>query len=345
MKDISRKKFLRVCGSIVAGGAVAGVSGLMVNRNMSFPATAKAVVGDFASPYKRVASFTVAAAVEGFDLFDGKLYVAADHSISVYNPSGTLLNNFPTGETVRDIVVNAEGVYLLHPTAVAVYSLEGNLLRTWEACSELSDYCSMAVSEGAVFVTDRANKNICKYTSEGGFVRFIDSPNRFIIPSLTFGIECIDGVVYCSNSGRHQVETYTLEGEYLGCFGKPGGAPGLFTGCCNPVHLAYTAGGDLITSEKGDPRISCYSRDGAFRSILLDSRMMGGGHVAYDVKVHNDRLFIAGKDIVSVFRYDPAPAAQTGACGGCGVACLLAPPSPPKGGDVRYTKGGDVKSL
>ncbi|MCQ5183050.1 hypothetical protein NE573_23790, partial [Parabacteroides distasonis] len=99
--------------------------------------------------------------------------------------------------------------YLLYPTRVEVYHLEGGWIRDWEACSEESDYCSLTVLSGNVFVTDAANKNICMYTIEGGIVKFIQSPSGFIVPSYSFGITNIDGVVYCSNPGRHLVESYS----------------------------------------------------------------------------------------------------------------------------------------
>ncbi|GHT55608.1 hypothetical protein FACS189446_7130 [Bacteroidia bacterium] len=326
--DISRKKFLRTCGSILAGGTVVGVSGVLLNKSHSEGAGISsgdlrpAENGAFTSPYRQIASFATPGIVEGFELHNDQLYVVASNLVSVFDHAGKLLRRFSSGETIRDIAVNDNGIYILYTTKIKVFSHEGELQREWEACSELSGYCSMVLAEDYVFVTDVVNKNICKYTKEGGFVQFINSPNGFVIPSYTFAIEYIDGVLYCSNSGRHQVESYTLDGEYLGTFGKAGGAPGLFTGCCNPVYLTYTANGEIITSEKGDPRISCYGSDGQFRNILLDSKLLGGGNSAYDVKVQKDKIFIAGKNKVSVFRYDESLAANDG-CPGCGIDCPL----------------------
>ncbi|KAA6348249.1 hypothetical protein EZS27_004317 [termite gut metagenome] len=329
MKEISRKKFLRVCGTIVAGGALAGVSGVLIDRNRQASISSGKGLRlveekPFVSPYRLVSSFTSAEAISGFAQYEDRLYVATFKAILVFDTKGRLLHQFPAGEEeVRDIAVNEKGVYLLHPASISVYTHEGEPTRGWEACSELSNYCSFALTPGFVFVTDVDNKNICKYSDEGNFVKFISSPNGFIIPSLTFGIEYINGVLYCSNSGRHQVETYTLDGEYLGSFGKPGGAPGLFTGCCNPVYLSYTSNGDVITSEKGDPRISCYGSDGSFRSLLLDSKMLGGGNAAYDVKVWKNKMFVSGKNMISIYQYDTELAANAGTCGGCGIDCPL----------------------
>jgi len=336
MGDLSRKKFLRTVGSIVAGGTVAGVSGVMLKKGiaLSSPAPSSSTAGGapgferdgFVSPYKQIATFAAQGDIRAFAEYEGRLYVAAANAVSVTDDYGKLLHRFATGEeAVRDMAVRAEGVYLLHPSGVQVFTHAGAPVREWGACSELSDYCSLVPAEGFVFVTDRENKNICQYTVEGRFVRFINSPERFIIPSLTFGIEYVNNRLYCSNSGRHRVETYTLEGEYLGAFGRPGGAPGAFCGCCNPVHLACTPTGEVLTSEKGDPRISCYGGDGTFRGLLLDSRALGGGHAAYEVKVVGDRLFVAGKDRVSVYRYD-GMLASVSACAGCAMDCVLLRP-------------------
>ncbi|MDR0815262.1 MAG: hypothetical protein LBN37_05880, partial [Bacteroidales bacterium] len=137
-----------------------------------------------------------------------------------------------------------------------------------------------------------------------------------------FGIEYANGLLYCSNSGRHQIETYTLNGEYKGKFGSAGGGPGAFCGCCNPVYLTCTPTGEIITCEKGNPRVSCYGADGKFRSILLDSRTLGGGYAAYEAKVAGDRIFAAGRDIITVYSYDKQLAAA-GDCAGCAVDCGL----------------------
>lgn len=319
---ISRKEFFQLCGSILAGGSILGVSALLLtkrgNPNLVEVGTASSRETTGTSPYRQVSAFTVPDPIEAFELYDDKLIAATAGQLYIYAQDGTLLNNFIIGSHLRDIAVANGLIYLLFPTRIEVYNEKGEPVRNWEACSDESDYCSFAVTPEAVFVTDTAAKNICQYTLEGGFRRFIQSPNRFIIPSYSFDITYADGVIYCSNSGRHQIESYTIDGEYIAAFGQAGTEAGMFCGCCNPAHLAYTASGELITSEKGNPRISCYSPDGEFRSVLLDSKALGGGNVAYDVKVQDDKLFIAGKNKISTFRYDNTLAAKT-ACSVCGV--------------------------
>ncbi len=331
-QKISRKKFLRICGSFIAGGSIAGISGVLLSRRFAIPDASlnKTIRGNvaglhkdsFSSPYKLVSSFSVPDQIEAFELAGDNIIVAASNNIFVYDRTGRLINNFAVASNLRDITTDEKNMYLLFPARIEVYNLEGEWLRDWEACSDQSDYCSMAIAPGFLFVTDAANKNVCQYTTEGNFIRFIQSPDDFIIPSYSFGITYVDGTVYCSNPGRHRVEKYTPKGEYIGSFGKAGGATGMFCGCCNPVHLAYTSTGEIVTSEKGNPRISCYSPDGEFRSILLDNKTLGGGNIAYDIKIQNDKIFVTGKNRVSTYQYDKELAAST-ACSACGVDCPL----------------------
>jgi len=327
-QNISRKKFLQTCGSLIAGGGILGVGGVLVHKKIvpskdtpvgNIPISSEV---NSSSPYKLVSSFSTPDKIEGFELYGDKLIVATSNNILIYDRMGALLNNFAANSNLRDIAVENELIYLLFPNRIEVYNEHGEQLREWEACSEQADYCSFTTAGGAVFVTDAANKNICKYTNEGDFVKFIQSPNRFIIPSYTFGITHVDGTIYCSNSGRHLVESYTLDGDYIGSFGKAGGATGMFCGCCNPVHLTHTSTGEIITSEKGNPRISCYSSDGTFRSLLLDRNTLGGGNTAYEIKIHEDKLFVAGKNLISTFQYDKILATKT-TCSDCGVNCPL----------------------
>lgn len=256
----------------------------------------------FSSRYTQVSSFDLPQEINRFELHEDKLYISAGQSIYICDTAGNQLVSFTVRPDVRDITVDAERIYVLYPTLIEVYLANGTLVHEWEACSELSDYCSLALAGDFVFVTDAENKNICQYTIEGNFVRFIKSPRDFIIPSYSFDIESRNDTVYCVNSGRHLVESYTLDGKFIAAFGGPGGEPGFFAGCCNPAYITFTPQGELIASEKGNPRVSSFERNGTFREILLNSRLLGGGNKAYEVRTDGSRLFAAGKKTILVFK-------------------------------------------
>ncbi len=260
----------------------------------------------FASPYTKASAFELPEKIICFELYGDRLYIVSGRHMYVYNVAGEQLSRFPVASDVRDITLDKESVYVLYPTRIEVYSLEGGLVHQWEACSELSDYCSLTAVSGYVFVTDVANKNICQYTEEGNFVRFIQSPREFLIPSYSFDIDHRNDTVYCVNAGRHLIETYTLDGRFIAAFGGPGGKEGFFAGCCNPSYITFMPDGKLLTSEKGNPRISTYGHDGRFDRMLLNGRGLGGGTDAYGVKASGDTLFVSGEQTLSAFRYQPA---------------------------------------
>ncbi|MDR0972586.1 MAG: hypothetical protein LBM61_01195 [Prevotellaceae bacterium] len=341
-QKMPRRKFLQVGGSVLAGGTIVGLAGMLFHKRLvvqDVPYGANIVTPQPdipTSPYRRVTSIEIPEEISTFELAENKLVAATAQTVYVYNETGELERKFSRfeneisyednrisyGENLRGTAYLNGSLYLLFPTHIEVYTIDGRKLREWVACDEQSDYCEIAVAPDGVFVTDAANKNIHKYTLDGTFVKFIQSPDGFVIPSYSFGITYSDGVLYCSNSGRHRVEKYTTDGEYLGSFGEAGAGVGRFCGCCNPVHLSHTATGDIITSEKGIPRISCYSPDGRFQSLLLDTKVLGGGHTAYGVKVKGDKLFVAGANRIDTYRYDQTAVAQT-ACAACVVNCPL----------------------
>lgn len=285
--------------------------------------------GKFVSPYRRISGFVVPAKVSAMDVSGGSIYIATSDSILVYGMSGELQTQYPVHEDVRDIALYADNVYVLFDTRVEVYDRQGEMLQHIDACSVNSNYCSLAVCGDGIFITDIANKNICKYNLDGTLAGFIQSPKGFVVPSFCFSITYVpatvpggEGTICCVNPGRHLVETYSTDGEFLSSFGKAGAGKGAFSGCCNPAIITPANNGELLTSEKGIPRISCYSDKGRFRSVLLDSKALGGGNSAYDVKVMKDKLIVVGGDKVSVFMYDSRMSQNT-KCGQCTKDCPL----------------------
>ena len=333
-KKINRKQFLRMGGSILAGGAIAGVSGKLLRdmfRNpevVFFDADGEGYAIEDpdtgVSPYRRLLSVRAPGEVEAFDVQDGRMVVAGEGMLSVFDAAGRVTDSFAVGPDVRDLCVRDGEIHVLYPARIEVFAPSGETLRAWDACSDNADYCALAVTEDSVFATDVFAKNICQYRRDGTLVRFIDSPDGFVIPSYTFAVAAAeDGGIFCSNPGRHRIEHYSSDGKFLGAFGQAGTQPGSFSGCCNPVHLTLSPAGEIITSEKGIPRICCYSPRGEFRSTLLNRKALGGGYDAYEARIAADgRILVAGKAGLAVYQYDSAlaQAGTSSACALCAVA-------------------------
>ena len=332
--NMSRRRFLQVGGSIMLGAAFAGVMGRSLWKMLTNPADifydgkeAKRMKDElervqFVSPYRRTFGFVVPDEITALELIGDQIVVGTSNNIYRYGINGELQGNFSVRSGLRDVAVYNDKLYLLFPSRIEVYDRQGEAIKEWEACSDDADYCQLTVLKEGVFVTDAAAKNICQYKPDGTLARFIKSPNGFVVPSYSFGITNFNGHVFCSNPGRHIVEQYTVNGEYVASFGKSGMGAGEFSGCCNPVQIIATAKGELLTSEKGLPRISCYGSDGTFHSILLDDKALGGGHSAYDMRMLGDKLIVAGGNKISVFQYDARRSAQT-LCGTCTIECPL----------------------
>jgi hypothetical protein len=287
---------------------VAGFVGYMivsVNSGTVEYSGAETEAADFVSPCTLEATGALPGGVRRMRLSGDRIYVASSDSVFAFGRDDMVcLNRFYAGENMADIAVDngKEEIYALYGAEIRVFTRNGQLIREWEACGDNALYASIALSDDYAFVTDAENKNICQYAKDGNFIRFINSPRGFVIPSYSFDIENFRDTIYCVNSGRHLVESYTVDGKFIGSFGIPGSKPGTFSGCCNPARITFDAGGQLLTSEKGNPRVCLFERSGRFVRMLLNSKMLGGGHDACEIQAENGKIYVAGQEKINVYK-------------------------------------------
>lgn len=233
----------------------------------------------------------------------GVAYVVAGEYLYRVDPAGLPHRLAAVGSGVRSLARSGEELYLLYPARIEVRATGGSLLREWEACSDDADYCAIALSERAAYVTDATHKHICQYTLTGGLVRLITPPDGFVVPSYAFDVAWHRETLYCINPGRHRVERYTADGKYLGAFGIPGRETGAFSGCCNPVYIALTPEGEVLTSEKGVPRVVSFGSEGAPNGLLFTPKMLGGGNGARRIAALEEGVAVAGGRTLTRYRY------------------------------------------
>ncbi|MCW3785267.1 hypothetical protein [Plebeiibacterium sediminum] len=258
-------------------------------------------VNTFISYYSKVNTIELEDTIEAFAVLNKDIFVLHNDNILKYNSKGIKELSFKTKPEVRDIHLYDNKIFVLYSKMIEVYSLKGDSVFGWNACSDLSDYCAFTIVENFVFVTDASNKNICQYTTDGNFVQFINSPHDFITPSHAFDITHKNDTIYCVNPGRHLIESYTLKGRFIASFGGPGTEAGFFAGCCNPAYISFNSKGDLYTSEKGSPRI-CRYKNGKFQEVVLNPRLLGGGYHAYEIKNIDNTLWVANHNKIDVYR-------------------------------------------
>lgn len=255
----------------------------------------------FVSSIEKVKTLEFPFEITHFELVRDTIFLTSSQTVFIYHPNGEKIRQFQIQAGCNDIAVDKGRLFVLYPTFVAVYTTAGDSLDRWEACSEQSDYCALTLTSDFAFVTDVQNKNICQYTRDGNFVRFIFSPHGFLIPSYSFDISNHNDTVYAVNSGRHLIESYTREGSFIASFGGSGTESGFFAGCCNPAFISIGENGEFFTSEKGNPRVSIFSKNGEFGQVLLNNQLLGGGYEAYRIDVDSNHLFVCNKKLINIY--------------------------------------------
>jgi len=89
--------------------------------------------------------------------------------------------------------------------------------------------------------------------------------------------------------------------NFISSFGASIADGGYFAGCCNPAYLSFTSDGALITSEKGIPRVSSFSRNGVLNAALLNGKMLKSSNKACEIKAEANKLFAASKNKILIF--------------------------------------------
>jgi hypothetical protein len=143
-----------------------------------------------------------------------------------------------------------------------------------------------------ILVADAAARIIRRYDAKGAQLGLIGTANKtgsFMLPNkwLDFDVDA-KGVVRATDTGRHQVSAWGLDGSRLGAFGKFGMQnPEDFVGCCNPVNVALTPDGKVVTGEKMVARVKVYSPEGKLLTII--------GPENFDAKCVNIHLAVDSK--------------------------------------------------
>ncbi|MFQ5512630.1 MAG: FlgD immunoglobulin-like domain containing protein [Candidatus Krumholzibacteriia bacterium] len=128
--------------------------------------------------------------------------------------------------------------------------------------------------DGSVYVADRNNARIQKFTGEGTFVTTWGTPGsgdgQFDFP---FGVAADDsGFVYVAERNNNRIQKFTGDGTFVLKWGTAGVGPGEFS---FPVGVAVGPSGDVYVADSFNHRIQRFTSSGVFlrewgRSGTLD---------------------------------------------------------------------------
>jgi len=166
-------------------------------------------------------------------------------------------------------------VFVAAQDNLQIYSLDGDLLNTWDLPGEKTLITAIAFKDSIVYAADAGNRKVIRLNYNGEVFDSFDGTGRlegnygFVLPSPYFDMVVDpDNELWVVNSGLLKVENYTSDGSVRAFWGKPSFDIEGFTGCCNPAHLAVMEDGSFVTSEKGLPRIKVYRPSGELDGVV-----------------------------------------------------------------------------
>jgi hypothetical protein len=235
---------------------------------------------------------------------DDRVYIAAGDAVCVLDRDGVRIKEIPCSGVVRCVAVAADGLlYAGVGDHVEVLDANGKRVAIWEAPTRQTWITGLAVGENEVFAADSSHRVVLRYDTSGKLVGRIGERNKdrnvpgLIVPSPYLDVKLApDGLLRVNNTGRHQVEAYTANGDLEFSWGKPSAGIEGFCGCCNPIGLALLPDGRCVTCEKGLPRVKVYSPRGEFECVVAGAEVFPANARTGSLKTRSDGL-LGGLDV------------------------------------------------
>ena len=199
-----------------------------------------------------------------------------DGEIRVFASDGSLLRRWRIADTAECVGVGPDGrVYLGGAGRIDIYERDGRTAGgfTFGKAGDPPAVSAIKVFKTDILVADASARIIRRFDASGRQLGLIGDQNKtktFILPNGRLDVD-VDGagVVRATDTGRHQVSAWALDGTPLGRFGKFGMSdPADFVGCCNPVNVATTPDGKVVTAEKMVARVKVFEPDGRLLAVI-----------------------------------------------------------------------------
>ncbi len=244
----------------------------------------------------------------GIAFFDHRLLVTGDHNLQIIGMQGNLLVDVILPSAPLSVAANQEYIFAGTRNSVLQLDFAGNIVSEWKDFSENSLISSIATYENKVFIADAGRRRVYRFNLRGekeiefeGKVSD-DVLHGFIVPSGCFDLAINEfGDLWVVNPGKHALENYTFDGYLRGYWTATFSDVKGFTGCCNPAHIAFLPGGNMITSEKGILRLKEYKPSGEFVGVVAAPlKFIEEGKVPDIATDHDGRVYACDPDKRSI---------------------------------------------
>ncbi len=206
----------------------------------------------------------------------GVIHALGDGDVRVFAANGGVARAWKAPQQAACLTVAPDGRVLVGaPGRVEIYGAAGNRVGGFAVgeSGKPADVTAVKMFRDTILVADGSSRLVRRYDATGverGLIGNQHKTGSFMLPNRSLDID-IDsaGVVYATDTGRHQVTTWTLDGVPVAAFGKFGQAkPENFVGCCNPVNLAVAPDGCVVTGEKVAARVKVFGPDRALIAVI-----------------------------------------------------------------------------
>lgn len=222
------------------------------------------------------------------------IFILGNNRLICFDKNKIQQCEFEVSEGAHALGVSNDGViYIGFDRHVEVFNKKGEKIAVWDSLSKPSMISSIAVSLDYVYVSDAGMAVLHKYDKSGKNILTIAQKDPVkeipgvILPSRYFDVTVSDNQIYLINSGRHQIENYTEEGDLNSYWGKPAMTAEGFCGCCNPSNIAVLPNGYFVTSEKGIPRVKIYDNEGNYKCMVAGAEKFSDPTLGRDIAVNS----------------------------------------------------------
>jgi hypothetical protein len=204
------------------------------------------------------------------------IYALGDGEVRIFDPEGMFIRGWKIPENSECLAVSPDGrVYIAGGNRIEIFDNGGNRTAAFKAgdAKRPAVVTAIKIYKNEILVADAASRMILRYDASGKRLGVIGDKSKagsFILPNKSLDI-AVDagGIVRATDTGRHQVTAWSIDGSPRGGFGKFGMSdPSDFVGCCNPVNLAMTPDGKIVTGEKMVARVKVYEPDGKLIAVI-----------------------------------------------------------------------------
>jgi hypothetical protein len=199
-----------------------------------------------------------------------------DGHVRVFTPGGEPVRQWRASDGAECLTVGADRrLYVAGAGRVEVFEADGRRVGgfAFGDAAKPPSVSAIAVRGTDILVADASARIIRRFDATGQQRNLIGDQGKtktFMLPNGRLDLD-VDaaGVVRATDTGRHQVTAWRLDGTPVGRFGKFGMQdPADFVGCCNPINVATTPDGKVVTSEKMVARVKVFEPEGRLLAVI-----------------------------------------------------------------------------